>query len=97
VSIQHTVVFRLAPTVDEAEFLAAARAALVPIPGVTEFTVARQVSPSSDLRIRFSMVFADRSAYEGYTAHPDHVAFVRTRWEADVEAFQEYDFTDLQP
>lgn len=94
-SIQHTVVFRLAHAAGsdgEQAFLADARAALTSIPGVSEFRISEQVSPKSDLRFQFSMVFADDAAYRAYTAHPSHVTFVETRWASEVAEFQEYDF-----
>lgn len=95
-AIQHTVVFRLAhPAGSEAEqaFLAAARAALTSIPGVTEFRISDQVSPKSDLTFQFSMVFAADADYRAYNEHPTHVDFVQGRWVPEVAAFQEYDFT----
>ena len=95
VAIRHTVVFRLvhAPgSAAEAEFLNTARATLTTIGGVTEFMINRQVSPKSDLAWQFSMVVADQAAYSVYNAHPAHVAFVETRWQGEVAAFQEYDF-----
>lgn len=94
-SIQHTVVFRLVHepgSPAEAGFLESGRAVLTSIPGVTDFAVNRQVSPKSDLTWQFSMVFADRAAYDAYNAHPAHVEFVDTRWKTEVTAFQEYDF-----
>ncbi|WP_091226028.1 Dabb family protein [Microbacterium sp. 3J1] len=94
-SIQHTVVFRLVhePGSDEERsFLAAGREILSSIPGVEDFTVRRQVSPKSDLEHQFSMVFADRAAYDAYDEHPAHTAFVAERWVPEVAAFQEYDF-----
>jgi len=97
-SIQHTVVFRLAHepgSAAETEFLATARETLSAIPGVTEFTINRQVSPKSDLAWQFSMVFADQGAYDAYNTHPAHVGFVGSRWEPEVEAFREYDFEAL--
>jgi hypothetical protein len=93
--IQHTVVFRLvheSGSTAEVEFLQAGRATLTSIPGVTDFTVNRQVSPKSDLTWQFSMVFADQAAYDAYNVHPAHVEFVETRWQTEVAAFQEYDF-----
>ena len=95
-SIEHTVVFRLAHPAGspaESDFLTAARSALTEIPGVEDFTVNRQVSPKSDLAWQFSMRFADQAAYDAYNAHPAHVEFVATRWQTEVVAFQEYDFT----
>ena len=95
-SIQHTVVFRLAHATgspQEAEFLDTARATLAGIPGVTDFAINRQISTKSDLDWQFSMVFADQAAYDGYNSHPDHVGFVEGRWMPEVVAFQEYDFT----
>lgn len=97
-SIEHTVVFRLAHpagSADEAGFLDAARSALTGIPGVADFTVKRQVSPKSDLTWQFAMRFADQAAYDAYNAHPVHVEFVATRWQNEVVAFQEYDFTSV--
>lgn len=94
-SIQHTVVFRLthdAGSPAEHDFLETGRATLTAIPGVTQFTVNRQVSPKSDLAWQFSMVFADQDTYEAYNTHPAHVGFVTTRWEPEVAVFQEYDF-----
>ena len=94
-SIQHTVVFRLVHAPDstaEQEFLDTGRQTLTAIPGVADFAVHAQVSPKSDLRWQFSMTFADQAAYDAYNAHPDHVSFVAQRWQAEVAAFQEYDF-----
>ncbi len=94
-SIQHTVVFRLAhepASEEERRFLEDARSALTSIPGVQEFAIHRQVSAKSELTHRFSMVFADQAAYDAYDAHPTHTAFVRDRWVPEVAEFQEYDF-----
>lgn len=93
--LQHTVSFSLVHergSAEEAEFLASARRILPAIPGVTGFTVNRQVSPKSGHDWQFSMVFADRAAYAAYDAHPDHVEFVRERWASEVADFQELDF-----
>ena len=97
-SIKHTVVFRLiheAGSAAESEFLVVGRETLTAIPGVTEFTVNRQVSPQSDLAWQFSMVFADQGAYDGYNVHPEHLGFVTSRWQSEVAAFPEYDFVTL--
>jgi hypothetical protein len=96
--IRHTVVFRLpyeAGSEEERAFLETGRTTLSSIPGVQEFTIERQVSPKSDLTLAFSMRFDDEAAYAAYDAHPAHVDFVRTRWETEVEAFQEYDYMAL--
>jgi hypothetical protein len=96
--IRHTVTFRLPyppGSAEETAFLDAARAALVPIPGVQDFVVQRQVSPKSDLTLHLAMTFADEAAYAAYNSHPDHVGFVRSRWETEVEAFQELDLVTL--
>lgn len=96
--IQHTVDFRLihAPgSAEEARFLADARTALTSIPGVEDFRISRQISPKSELRHQFSMLFADEAVYRAYDAHPVHVAFVAERWVPEVEAFQEYDYVEV--
>ena len=89
--------FRLVHPLDSAEsaaFLADGRRLLTSIPGVQHFAVHRQISPKSDLEHRFSMVFEDEAAYEAYSAHPTHTAFVAERWVPEVAEFQEYDFVD---
>lgn len=96
-AIEHTVVFRLVHehgSAAEAEFLDTAQATLTSIDGVTEFAVNKQISPKSDLDWQFTMVFADEAAYSFYNEHPAHVAFVGSRWEVEVDAFQEYDFVE---
>ena len=96
--VRHTVVFRLPYPIgsdEERAFLDAGRDALTSIPVVQDFVIERQVSPKSDLTLLFSMGFADDAAYAAYTVHPAHVAFVGSRWDTEVEAFQEYDYADL--
>jgi hypothetical protein len=95
--IRHTVVFRLKhERYSDAEkaFLEAAKI-LADIPGVKKFEQLKQVSPKNDYTFGFSMEFNDQTAYDGYNAHPDHVAFVRDRWVPEVEAFLEIDYVPL--
>ncbi|MFE4194412.1 Dabb family protein [Paenarthrobacter sp. NPDC056912] len=94
-AITHTVVFSLIHepgSAEETEFLTTAEQTLAEIDGVKDFSVHRQVSAKSDMNWQFSMVFADQSAYDAYNAHAQHVAFVESRWQNEVAAFQEYDF-----
>jgi quinol monooxygenase YgiN len=96
--IQHTVCFSLAHepgSAPEQAFLDDARRILAGIPGVRDFTVARQISPQSPLRFQFSMHFDDRAAYDAYNAHPDHIDFVENRWKPEVADFTEFDFEPL--
>ena len=91
--IRHTVVFRLrhaAHSPAETAFLDAALV-LAKIPGVEKFERLKQVSPKNDYRFGFSMEFADQAAYDGYNNHPDHVSFVRDRWDNEVTDFLEVD------
>jgi Stress responsive A/B Barrel Domain. len=92
--IRHTVVFSLKHPEGSAEERAFLDAAMVlaAIPGVEKFERLRQVSPKAHFAFGFSMEFADEAAYEAYNAHPDHVAFVRDRWLAEVSKFQEIDY-----
>jgi quinol monooxygenase YgiN len=95
--IRHTVAFRLhhAPgSTEEAEFLAAARA-LADIPGVEAYEQLRQTSAKNDFTFGFSMEFADQAAYDGYSSHPVHSAFVADRWVPEVADFLEIDYTPL--
>jgi hypothetical protein len=92
--IRHTVVFTLkhaTGSLKEKAFLRDAKI-LGEIPGVKKFEQLRQVSPKNDYRFGFSMEFADQAAYAGYNAHPKHEAFVRDRWEHEVERFMEIDY-----
>ena len=96
--IRHTVVFTLKHahgSLQEKAFLRDARAALEDIPGVEKFEQLRQVSKKNSYEFGFSMEFADRAAYSAYDAHPWHVAFVRDRWEREVESFLEIDYEPI--
>ena len=96
--IRHGVIFTLkhaAGSLQERAFLRDAKAALETIPGVTNFGQFRQVSKKNDYRFGFSMDFADQAAYDGYNTHPRHVAFVRDRWDREVERFLEIDYEGL--
>lgn len=81
-------------SVAEAGFLAAL-ADLKAIPGVSAFDIAREVSPMNDFDFAVSMQFARQADYKSYNSHQAHVAFVETRWKAEVEAFMEHDTVAL--
>jgi Stress responsive A/B Barrel Domain len=92
--VRHTVVFTLSHpegSAEEAAFLAEA-GTLSAIVGVEAFEILRETSPKNDYRFGISMEFADRAAYEGYNAHPDHVRFVQERWIPEVVDFLEVDY-----
>jgi heme-degrading monooxygenase HmoA len=96
--IRHGVVYSLehAPgSAEEADFLRA-NAALESIPGVEAFELLREVSPKNEFRFALVMEFADRAAYEAYNTHPDHVSFVRDRWDNEVTDFLELDSEALE-
>ena len=91
--IRHGVVFSLKHakgSPEEADFLRA-NAELESIPGVEAFELMREVSPKNDYRFSLVMEFADRAAYDAYSAHPDHVKFVTERWDNEVTDFLELD------
>jgi hypothetical protein len=93
--IRHTVSFVLAHpegSAEEADFLAAAARLADVVPGVEAFEVLREVSPKNAFVHGLSMEFADRTAYEAYNEHPEHVAFVEQRWEDEVTDFLEIDY-----
>jgi hypothetical protein len=96
--IRHTVAFRLRhePGSDaERAFLADGARILAAIPGVERFEALRQVGSKNDFHFGFSMEFADEAAYAAYNEHPDHGAFVRDRWEPEVEDFLEIDYAQI--
>jgi LAS superfamily LD-carboxypeptidase LdcB len=79
-------------SVEEGRFLEDGRSILASIPVVKNFRVYRQTSPKNDYDYGFSMEFANEEEYETYNAHPLHVAFVKERWETEVERFLEIDY-----
>ena len=95
--IRHSAVFRLKHekgSTAEADFLAAL-AKLKTIPGVERFEVLRQISPKCEFTFAVSMEFKSQAVYDGYSIHPEHVAFVQGRWIPEVAAFTEIDYVPL--
>jgi heme-degrading monooxygenase HmoA len=95
--IRHTVVFKLKHaqgSLQEKAFLRDATF-LGELPGVQNFERLKQVSPKNDYEFGFSMEFSDEAAFAAYNGHPRHIAFVRDRWQREVERFLEIDFEPL--
>ena len=95
--IRHTVAFALIHpegSAAERDFLDAAER-LASVPGVETFELLAEVSPKNGYTFGISMEFADRAAYDGYNAHPDHVRFVEERWRSEVSSFLELDYAPL--
>jgi len=93
--IQHMVIFDLKHekgSLAGAKFLSDGQQILSQIQEVKNFQVFDQVSLKNDYTYGFSMVFADKTAYESYNIHPDHLAFVESRWKKEVTRFLEIDF-----
>ena len=91
--IRHAAIFRLKHpkgSTQERSFLDALNG-LQKIPGVRDFAISRETSPKNDFDYAVSMTFADQDAYHGYNIHPDHVAFVESRWVPEVVAFMDHD------
>ena len=95
--VRHLVVFTLrhVESSPEAETFLAALRSLATVDGVEEFDVVRQVGLKNSYQLAVTMEFASRAAYEAYNEHPDHVAFVRDRWDANVADFMEIDLAEL--
>jgi hypothetical protein len=92
--VRHTVAFTLVHedgSAEERDFLEAAEN-LATIPGVEAFELLAEVSPKNGYSFGISMEFADRSAYDRYNEHPDHIRFVQQRWLAEVSDFLELDY-----
>ena len=92
--VRHTVAFTLLHeegSAEEHDFLEAAER-LASILGVEAFELLAEVSPKNGYRFGISMEFADRSAYDRYNEHPDHIRFVQQRWLAEVSEFLELDY-----
>ena len=94
--IQHMVIFDLKHEKGSAlaeKFLKDGEQILSHLPVVQNFQVFNQVSPKNDYTYGFSMVFAGRKEYDTYNNHPNHLAFVESRWKSEVTRFLEIDFT----
>lgn len=93
--IKHTVAFSLKHTLDAPEtekFLQDGKRILSALPMVKDFEVFRQVSVKNEYAFGFSMIFSNQEDYQAYNDHPDHVKFVKERWDTEVSKFLEADF-----
>lgn len=93
--IQHTVQFNLKWDANSPEaemFLKDGKRILSTLPSVQNFEALRQVSAKNNYKFYFTMVFENQEAYDAYNNHPDHVKFVKERWETEVTDFLEADF-----
>lgn len=91
--ITHSVFFKLNhETGSDAETLFLNQAAeLANIPGVGNFQILEETSPKNPFDFGLSMTFIDQAAYDAYSNHPEHVAFVQDVWLKEVAEFQEID------
>lgn len=97
--IRHTVAFKLRHppgSVPERDFLQAAEV-LASIPSVRNFERLRQVGLKNPFTFGFSMEFATQQDYDSYSAHPEHVRFVESRWKVEVDDFLEIDYMPYAP
>lgn len=95
--IQHSVIFTLKHPKGSAEetlFLNAAKS-LIAIPGVKNFQCLRQVSPKNKFEYGLTMEFSDQEAYDRYSAHEDHTAFIQNFWLKSVDDFLEIDYMPM--
>lgn len=93
-NIRHVVVFNLKHELDDpktAKFLEEGKEILTAIPEVKNFQAFRQVSKKTNFNFCFYMEFADSTAYKTYNDNPEHVKFVKERWETEVSDFMEID------
>ncbi|MBK5719595.1 Dabb family protein [Dysgonomonas sp. Marseille-P4677] len=98
-NIKHTVMFNLQYDSDSSEaktFLQDGQRILSALPMVKNFEVFRQVSSKNGYQFYFSMIFEDQTAYQAYNEHPEHVRFVKERWEKEVTDFLEADFVNVE-
>lgn len=98
-NIRHVVVFNLKHELDDpktAKFLKEGKEILTAIPEVKNFQVFRQVSKKTNFNFCFYMEFADSTAYKTYNDNPEHVKFVKERWETEVSNFMEIDLENYK-
>lgn len=98
-NIRHVVVFNLKHELDDpktAKFLEEGKEILTAIPEVKNFQVFRQVSKKTNFNFCFYIDFADSTAYKTYNDNPEHVKFVKERWETEVSDFMEIDLENYK-
>lgn len=98
-NIRHVVVFNLKHELDDpktAKFLEEGKEILTAIPEVKNFQVFRQVNKKTNFNFCFYMEFADSTAYKTYNDNPEHVKFVKERWETEVSDFMEIDLENYK-
>ena len=98
-NIRHVVVFNLKHELDDpktAQFLEEGKEILTAIPEVKNFQVFRQVSKKTNFNFCFYMEFADSTSYKTYNDNPEHVKFVKERWETEVSDFMEIDLENYK-
>ncbi len=95
--IRHSVILTLYSSLSPSEKMQffAAVAELKQIPGVQKFEVLKQTSQKNPFQYGISMEFESQEAYELYTNHSLHSAFVDKYWAACVEDFLEIDYQKL--
>ena len=92
--IRHSVILTLKSSLspeDKMQYFAAVDE-LKQIPGVQKFEVLKQTSNKNPFQYGISMEFESPKAYDLYTNHSLHVAFVEKYWAACVEDFLEIDY-----
>ena len=95
--IRHSVILTLKSSLspaDKLEYFAAVDE-LKLIPGVRKFEVLKQISTKNPFEYGISMEFENQEAYDVYTGHSLHTAFVEKYWAACVEDFLEIDYQKL--
>jgi hypothetical protein len=95
--IRHTVVFKLKHpkgSFEERAFIDAALK-LSLIQDVHHFECLRQTSKKNNFDYGISMEFDTQKAYDAYSNHPEHVAFVQNLWLKDVADFLEIDYQPM--
>ncbi len=96
--IRHIVAFTLKHKKDSAEakqFIADSKRILGAIPSVAAFDQCYQTSPKNEFDYAFVFDFLREEDYNAYSMHPDHVQYVKERWETEVDKFMETDVRDI--
>lgn len=95
--IRHSVILTLKSSLspeDKTQYFDAVNE-LKQIPGVQKFEVLKQISAKNPFEFGISMEFESQEAYDLYTNHSLHYAFVEKYWAAFVEDFLEIDYQIL--
>lgn len=97
-AIRHMVAFKLVYAKDDPRttaFFHEARRIFADIPQVRNFMHCDEISVKNGFDFGFSFDFMTPEDYAEYNSNPDHIRFVKEKWNVEVADFIEIDFREF--